>query len=500
MLMDEPFGAVDPIVRERLQNEFLRLQEEIAKTILFVTHDIDEAIKMGDLVAVLQVGGKLAQFGPPAEMLASPASEFVARFVGADRGLKRLSLLRVDDLTLAARADGRPSATTPAKRVGARSRIRSGSSSWSVDCRRADSAGSTPSGCRSRGRSSESMANPTSPLLNQRTTLSDALSLLLDASVQIGIVDGSHRGGHGPRHDRHDRRADARRPSDSGVPGRAPPADLPEDHERSRRHDPRASRSSTSAGSSSTSDDIALRIWQHIILTAIIAVAIGFGIALVLGIWVVRQPVALRPGHRRVAGMLYTIPSLAAFAVLVPITGLSLVTAVIPLMTYTLLILVRSIVAGFHGVPTDVLEAAEGMGYTRRQRLVRVEFPLAMPLIMAGLRLATVTTIGLATVASILGGDTFGGLGQLHHRGPPDVLPDRSIYARRRACRSCWRSPPTSCSSGSSAGSRRGPAAAAGARLMDDSSTGSSTPPTGRGRRASRTGSSSTSRCRRPRS
>ena len=98
--MDEPFGAVDPIVRERLQNEFLRLQEELAKTILFVTHDIDEAIKMGDLVAVMQVGGNLAQFAPPAEILASPASEFVARFVGADRGLKRLSLSRVGDLEL----------------------------------------------------------------------------------------------------------------------------------------------------------------------------------------------------------------------------------------------------------------------------------------------------------------------------------------------------------------------------------------------------------------
>jgi osmoprotectant transport system ATP-binding protein len=98
--MDEPFGAVDPIVRERLQNELLRLQEDLAKTILFVTHDIDEAIKMGDLVAVMQVGGHLAQFGPPDEILANPASEFVARFVGADRGLKRLSLSRVADLEL----------------------------------------------------------------------------------------------------------------------------------------------------------------------------------------------------------------------------------------------------------------------------------------------------------------------------------------------------------------------------------------------------------------
>src|SRR5918995_4367977 len=100
MLMDEPFGAVDPIVRDRLQNEFLRLQEELAKTILFVTHDIDEAIKMGDLVAVMQVGGHVAQAGPPAELLATPANDFVARFVGADRGLKRLSLTRVGDLDL----------------------------------------------------------------------------------------------------------------------------------------------------------------------------------------------------------------------------------------------------------------------------------------------------------------------------------------------------------------------------------------------------------------
>ncbi|HEX7497776.1 MAG TPA: ABC transporter ATP-binding protein [Candidatus Limnocylindrales bacterium] len=100
MLMDEPFAAVDPIVRERLQDEFLRLQQDLAKTILFVTHDIDEAIKMGDLIAVMEEGGRLAQFGPPDEILAHPASDFVARFVGADRGLKRLSLVTIADLQL----------------------------------------------------------------------------------------------------------------------------------------------------------------------------------------------------------------------------------------------------------------------------------------------------------------------------------------------------------------------------------------------------------------
>src|SRR5204863_4480797 len=100
MLMDEPFGAVDPITRERLQNQFLRLQSEIRKTILFVTHDIDEAIKMGDRVAVLQKGVVLAQYATPPELLMNPASDFVEDFVGADRALKRLSLLRVRDVDL----------------------------------------------------------------------------------------------------------------------------------------------------------------------------------------------------------------------------------------------------------------------------------------------------------------------------------------------------------------------------------------------------------------
>jgi osmoprotectant transport system ATP-binding protein len=100
MLMDEPFGAIDPINRERLQDEFLRLQSEIRKTIVFVTHDIDEAIKMGDRIAILREGGRLAQFATPDELLAAPADDFVARFVGADRGLKRLTLSQLGDVEL----------------------------------------------------------------------------------------------------------------------------------------------------------------------------------------------------------------------------------------------------------------------------------------------------------------------------------------------------------------------------------------------------------------
>ncbi len=100
MLMDEPFGAIDPISRERLQNEFLRLQAEIRKTVLFVTHDIDEAIKMGDRIAVMRQGGRVAQYATPAELLMAPADDFVEDFVGADRALKRLALMRVGDVGL----------------------------------------------------------------------------------------------------------------------------------------------------------------------------------------------------------------------------------------------------------------------------------------------------------------------------------------------------------------------------------------------------------------
>jgi osmoprotectant transport system ATP-binding protein len=186
MLMDEPFGAVDPIVRDRLQNEFLRLQEQIAKTILFVTHDIDEAIKMGDLVAVFQTGGILAQFGPPLEILAAPASEFVARFVGQDRGLKRLSLLRVSDVQLASPVIakvGEPVAE-------ARRRVQAVPYKYVLIV----DEGNRPIGWAAEddlsgdGSVSADMGNPVSPLVNKRTTLKDALSMMLDAAVQTGIV------------------------------------------------------------------------------------------------------------------------------------------------------------------------------------------------------------------------------------------------------------------------------------------------------------------------
>jgi osmoprotectant transport system ATP-binding protein len=112
MLMDEPFGAIDPINRMRLQDEFLRLQAQVRKTVVFVTHDIDEAIKMGDRIAILREGGRLAQYDTPAEILTHPTDDFVAEFVGADRALKRLGLSTLAEIELVA-SDG----PEPANRV-----------------------------------------------------------------------------------------------------------------------------------------------------------------------------------------------------------------------------------------------------------------------------------------------------------------------------------------------------------------------------------------------
>src|SRR5882762_11696627 len=142
MLMDEPFGAVDPIVRERLQNEFLQLQRSQGITVIFVTHDIDEAIKLGDRIAIMRAG-KLVQYAPPQELLARPADDFVARFVGSDRGLKRLALLTVGGVEL----------DPP------------------VDPSRLDGA----------------------PVLRPSTNLRDALAAMLSSETQVGLVKDGDR-------------------------------------------------------------------------------------------------------------------------------------------------------------------------------------------------------------------------------------------------------------------------------------------------------------------
>lgn len=172
-------------------------------------------------------------------------------------------------------------------------------------------------------------------------------------------------------------------------------------------------------------DDLAWRTIQHLVFSAT-AVAVGFVISLGLAILALRRR-RLRGAIVSASGVLYTIPSLALFAALVPITGLSILTAEIPLVLYTLLIFLRNILAGLDGVPPDVLEAADAMGYTGRSRLARVELPLALPLVIAGVRLASVSTIGLVTVSGILG-DRFGGLGFFIFEGYAHVFPTEVLF------------------------------------------------------------------------
>jgi osmoprotectant transport system ATP-binding protein len=191
MLMDEPFGAIDPINRERLQNEFLRLQSEIRKTIVFVTHDIDEAIKMGDKIAVLKRGGVLAQYATPAELLSFPADDFVKDFVGADRALKRLALQRVRDIDLWKAATVRVGESSSE----ARAKIRDADLHIAL---LVDRDGKPEGWLSERALSGErverDLRSPSDPVVELDDILRDALSDLLEHETQYApVVDARGR-------------------------------------------------------------------------------------------------------------------------------------------------------------------------------------------------------------------------------------------------------------------------------------------------------------------
>lgn len=153
-------------------------------------------------------------------------------------------------------------------------------------------------------------------------------------------------------------------------------------------------------------DEVAKRTVEHLELTGI-AVIVGFVLAMALSLLCLRFRKTYAP-VTWLTGILYTIPSIALFTMLVPITGLTVTTAEVGLVSYTLLILVRNIVAGIDGVPASVREAAIGMGYRRWRMFAQIEIPLALPVIIAGLRIATVTTVGLVTVTALIGQGGYG--------------------------------------------------------------------------------------------
>ena len=415
MLMDEPFGAVDPIVRERLQNEFLRLQHDLAKTILFVTHDIDEAIKMGDLVAVMQAGRRARPVraaggaaGATRPRISWPASWAPT---GASRACRSM---RVRDVPLRPAVTARPGEPAAAGRGRGSSPTPSPTCCWWM--RRAiPSAGSDQRAiCPRRAPWTRRMRSRCRRSSEPETTLKDALSMLLD-----GGGPGRHRGG---------RTRPCRGPAHRGRHRRL----YPPEGERGwdgEGADDRLGAGSPATSTSSPSAPCSTSTWPPSRWSSASSSRSGWPCG--------ACAVGSSTGRCwRLAGILYTIPSLALFAALIPITGLTLVTAEVPLVLYTLLIYVRNIVAGFDSVPR------RGAGGGRRAWAMpprsacwRVELPLAVPLIVAGLRIASVSTIGLVTITGTLG-DHFGGLGFFIFEGYTPQLPDRDP-GRRRSSRSC---------------------------------------------------------------
>ncbi len=425
MLMDEPFGAIDPINRERLQNEFLRLQAEIGKTVLFVTHDIDEAIKMGDRIAVLKEGGVLAQYATPAELLMAPADDFVEDFVGADRALKRLALMRVRDVSLweAPLAHvGQASAEVRTKLEGAEV-----PHALLVDSER------KPLGWLSE-RDLEKDTVPQipdstpHPVLDGDDILRDALSDLMQAETMYapvtdrnGRIDGvlsveiisDFLSSPEAKVEEH---AAAERPlADAWTASARPLAQIEV-------RDPNDSSTNcvTENGTfcfgwaADNYDRYVTPTLEHLVLVGSSVVA-GFLIAFSLA-YLSHRRKFLQPGFTATTGILYTVPSLAFFALLLPITGRGQFTAIIALTAYALQIIYRNTITGLNNVPAGAKDAGRGMGMTPNQLFWRVELPLAVPEIVAGLRIATVSTVAIATLAFIAGG---GGL------GTRDLQPDR---------------------------------------------------------------------------
>ena len=185
MLMDEPFGAVDPIVRERLQDQFLAIQERLRKTIVFVTHDIDEAIKMADRIVILNRGGIVEQFASPEEILRSPANEFVKQFVGAERGLKRLALVKVSDIQIEEGPTVTPGASTEeALRamekfdLGWCSVVDGGELKGWIDREDLDGVASV----------AQAHPKPFSAYVTQNSTLRQALDSIVTSRTQVAVV------------------------------------------------------------------------------------------------------------------------------------------------------------------------------------------------------------------------------------------------------------------------------------------------------------------------
>ncbi|EMD21813.1 ABC transporter permease subunit [Amycolatopsis azurea] len=382
MLMDEPFGSTDPITRARLQDEFLRLQREVRKTIVFVTHDFDEALKVGDRIAVLRPRSVIAQYDTPQAILAAPADDYVASFVGSKRNLKRLALIRVGDLSLppTAEADGlppvRPDATL---RDVLDVMVRTGSTAVVVT----EDGTARPLGvCDVPGlvaalRSPDEAAAPAIPAAEEtpgpgsdttmparprrrRLGLLVRPVLLALALLTLFMIVRAH-------------------PLDSIEQRFLNPG------------------------------EIFTELGAHLRLTLISTVC-TIAIALPLGILLTRagarwaRPVGLGLGNLGQA-----IPSIGLVVLLALWIGTGTATAVTALVVYAALPVLRNTIVGLDGVDPTLVDAARGMGMGKTAILWRIELPLAVPVILAGIRTALVLTVASATLATFIDGGGLGG-------------------------------------------------------------------------------------------
>ncbi|MFK0250538.1 ABC transporter permease subunit [Amycolatopsis azurea] len=382
MLMDEPFGSTDPITRARLQDEFLRLQREVRKTIVFVTHDFDEALKVGDRIAVLRPRSVIAQYDTPQAILAAPADDYVASFVGSKRNLKRLALIRVGDLGLrpADEPDGlppvRPDATL---RDVLDVMVRTGSTAVVV--------------------TEDSTARPLG--------VCDVPSLVAalrspDEAAAPAIRAAEESPGPGP---------------DTAVPARPRRRRLgllvrpvlltlallalfmivrahPLDSIEQRFLNP---------------GEIFTELGAHLRLTLISTVC-TIAIALPLGILLTRDGARwARPVGLGLGNLGQAIPSIGLVVLLALWIGTGTATAVTALVVYAALPVLRNTIVGLDGVDPTLVDAARGMGMGKTAILWRIELPLAVPVILAGIRTALVLTVASATLATFIDGGGLGG-------------------------------------------------------------------------------------------
>ena len=352
------------------------------------------------------------QFAPPAELLANPVDDFVADFVGADRALKSLCLTRLEEHRPAGRAARE---RRRARRRRCRRASRAGElepigdqvlvSTWpgapSTGCRSPRSA--TPTACRTAA------AEGLEPVLDQVTTLRDALSALFEANAAYGaVVDGRRPPASGLL-SLEVISAASRRHAGAGAGVVAAEHRVGLDLPPQRRHP---------GGHDRAPEDRRSSRWRS-----------RSAIWVPVGILLRRRRILFASGTTA-AGIVYTIPSLALFAFLVPTFGIGRTTVIVGLILYSPLILIRNTVVGLQAVPGPVREAARGMGLTRHQTLMRVELPLALPSIFTGIRIVTVTTVGIATIGVLVGAKGLGTL--IYTDGTQPRLPDAD--RRRRGC------------------------------------------------------------------